>query len=73
MSIQGSSGAEMSVQTKIAQLQAKLTRTAPTEIELLRVGQRRVNSVITAAEAKGSNKTSHGSKLLVVNFKILVW
>jgi hypothetical protein len=66
-----SSGAEMSVLVKIAQLQRKLPRTAATEIAALTVLNRRVNSVIAAAEANGSTKTNQGSKVLVVNFKIL--
>ena len=73
ISIQANSGAEMSVLTKIAQLQAKLPRTDATEMKLLRFCHRREKSMITAAEANGSNKTSHGSELLVVNIRILGW
>jgi hypothetical protein len=37
------------------QLQAKLPRTAATEINALKFFQRRVNNVITAAEPSGSS------------------
>jgi len=70
MSIQVSSGAEMSILVKTAQLQRKLPTTAAIEIPALRVLERRVNKVITAAENSGKSNTAHGSKLLVVNFKI---
>src|SRR5438105_15664183 len=71
MSIQANSGAEMSMRTKMKQLQKKLPRTAAIEIKPLMFFQRRVNKVMTAAEASGSSKTNHGRKLFVVNFKIL--
>src|SRR5438128_810852 len=71
MSIQVNSGAEMSVLTKIAQLQRRLPRTAATEMKLLTVFHRRVNKVMTPAEASGRSKTNHGSELLVVKVKIL--
>ena len=71
MSIQMNSGAEISVLTKIAQLQRKLPRTAATEIKLLTIFQRRVNKVMTPAEASGRSITNHGSELLVVKVKIL--
>ena len=70
MSIQAISGVEISVLAKIVQLHAKLPRTAAIERKLLRFRQRRVKSVITAAEPNGRSKTIHGRKLLVVNFKI---
>src|SRR5438270_10137551 len=73
MSIQANSGAEMSMRTKMKQLQTKLPRTAAIEMKPLTFFQRRVNKVMTAAEASGSSKTNHGKKLLVVNFKILRW
>src|SRR2546423_8454315 len=71
MSIQPSSGAEMSALTKIAQLQKKLPKTAPIEMRLLTVFQRRVNKVITAAEPNGKSKMNQGSRVLLVNIKIL--
>src|SRR5215475_7180907 len=70
MSIQVNSAAEMSV-LNTKQLQMKLPTTAVTEINALRFFQRRVNSVITAAEPSGSSKIIHGIRLLVVNFKTL--
>ena len=70
ISTQMNSGAEISILVKITQLEAKLPRTAPTAIALLIFFQRRVNKVMTPAEANGRSKTNHGSKLLVVNFKI---
>src|SRR5438105_15594216 len=66
MSIQVNSGAEMSSLVKMAQLQKKLPRTAAAEMKLLTFFQRRVSNVMTPAEPSGSNKTNHGSKLLVV-------
>src|SRR5437763_10259911 len=66
MLIQVNSGAEMSTLTKIAQLQAKLPRTAAIEMALLIFFQRRVNKVMTPAEPSGRSKANHGSKLLVV-------
>jgi hypothetical protein len=66
-----SSGAEMSTLVNTAQLQRKLPRTAAIEIAALKVLNRRVNKVIAMAEANGNSKTNHGSKVLVVNFKIL--
>src|SRR6202045_3265872 len=66
MLIQVNSGAEMSAWTKIAQPQAKLPRTAATEMALLTFFHRRVNKVMTAAEPSGRSNTNHGSKLLVV-------
>ena len=63
----------MSILVKIAQLQRKLQTTAATEIAELRSLNRRVTSVIVAADAKGSSNTNHGSKVLVVNFKTLEW
>src|SRR5215471_16675435 len=71
MSIQVNSAAEMSVRMNTKQLQMKLPITAVTEINALRFFQRRVNSVITAAEPSGSSKIIHGIRLLVVNFKTL--
>src|SRR5207302_9519966 len=71
MSIQANSGAEMSMRTKMQQLQAKLPRTAATEMKPLRPFHRRVNKVMKAAEPSGRSKANHGGKLLVVNFKIL--
>src|SRR6266480_5797387 len=68
MLIQVNSGAEMSTLTKIAQLQAKLPRTAAIEIALLMLFQRRGNQVMTAAEPSGRSKASHGSHVLVVKF-----
>src|SRR5205814_10445996 len=73
MSIQANSGAEMSIRTKMKQLHTKLPRTAATEIKLLTFFQRRENKVMTAAEPSGISKTNHGSRLFVVNFKILSW
>src|SRR6266404_7249995 len=70
MSIQVNSGAEMSVRAKTKQLHTKLPTTAPTEMKALTSFHRRVNKVITAADASGISKTIHGSKLLVVNLKI---
>lgn len=70
MSIQVNSGEEMSVLEKIAQLQMKLPKTAAIEMRLLTVFQRRVNSVITAAEPKGKSKTNQGSNVLAVNIRI---
>ncbi len=62
------SGVEMSILVKIAQLQRKLPTTAATEIAALTVLYRRVNNVIVAAETSGSSNTHQGSKVLVVNF-----
>jgi hypothetical protein len=45
---------------KIKQLQKKLTSTAATEIELLRVFHRRVNSVIRAALSSGASRITQG-------------
>ena len=73
MSIQLSSGAEMSILVKRAQAQTKLPTTAATEIAALRVLERRVNKVMIAADANGRSKISHGSELLVVKFKTLGW
>jgi len=74
MSIQLSSGAEMSISVKTAQLQTKLATTAAIEIPALRfLNRRRVKSVITAAEINGKSKTSHGRELFVVNLKISGW
>ena len=50
---------------KMKQLQAKLPRTAATEMKLLNVFDRRVKSVITAAEQSGRSKTYHGSALFM--------
>src|SRR5882672_4704311 len=71
MLIQVNSGAEMSTLTKIAQLQAKLPRTAATEMVPLILFQRRVNKVMAAAEPSGRSKANHGSHVLVVKFKIV--
>src|SRR5713101_3398126 len=71
MSIQVNSGAETSILPKIAQLHAKLPRTAATDIRALIFFQRRVNKVMTPAEPSGRSKTNHGSKLLVV--KVISW
>ena len=70
MSIQLSSGAEMSILVKTPQLQMKLPSTAAIEIPALRFLKRRVKSVMTAAEINGRSKTNHGSELFVVNLKI---
>jgi hypothetical protein len=45
---------------KIKQLQAKLTTTAPVEIELLNAFHRSVNNVITAALSSGVKRIIHG-------------
>src|SRR4051812_24929052 len=71
MLIQLNSGAETSTLTKIAQLQAKLPRTAAIEMAPLIFFQRRVNKVMTAAEPSGRSKANHGSQVLVVKFKTL--
>src|ERR1700730_11173783 len=68
MLIQVNSGAEMSTLMKIAQLQAKLPRTAAIEMALLIFFQRRVNKAMTPAETSGRSNANHGSKLLVVKF-----
>src|SRR2546430_9440354 len=70
ISIQASSGAEMSALRKIAQLQKKLPKTAPIEMRLLTVFQRRVDNVIAAAEPNGKSKTNQGSSVLAVNIRI---
>ena len=68
-----SSGAEMSILVKMAQLQRKLPTTAATEIAELRFLNRRVSKEIVAADARGSSNTNHGSRVLVVNFETLEW
>src|SRR5689334_7460505 len=73
MSSQVNSGAEMSSRTKTRQLQIKLPKTAAIEIIALSVLARRVNNVITAADASGISKISQGNELLVVKVKILKW
>src|ERR1700730_19471354 len=69
ISIHMTSGVEMSILVKTAQLQRKLPRTAVTEIAALTVLDRRVNNVIAAAEANGRSNTKQGSKEVVGKFK----
>src|SRR5437867_222927 len=52
--------AELVACVKTKQLQTKLTSTAATEIALLNVFHRSVNSVITAALTSGARRISHG-------------
>jgi hypothetical protein len=55
------------------QLETKLPSTASTEIAALKVLDRRVSNVIIVADASGKSRIIHGSKLLVVKFKISDW
>jgi hypothetical protein len=63
MSIQFRSGAEMFDWKKIKQLQMKLANTAAIETKLLSALDRRKNTVIVVAEARGESNAYHGSML----------
>ena len=62
--------AELAACAKTKQLQTKLTSTAATEIALLNVFHRSVNSVITPAPPSGASKISHGTIAFICRAKI---